>query len=581
MSVIPRIPTACVVVLSVVLVALGLWGCDDAGSPTAPGSASPSGQAASKSKSKSKPDAGAIELVFPYGSEKKQWINAVTEAFNREQHRTPAGQTIVVKPIPMGSGETMQEVLEGRLQAHLVSPASAAFIKLYNAQAQTKNGKDLVGPTQDLVLSPVIIAMWKPMAQALGWPDRPVGWSDLIDLARNEKGWAAHGFPQWGKFKFGHTHPQYSNSGLIALFAEVYAATGKQAGLTLEDVAKPETGVFLREIERSVVHYGSSTGFFGHKLFANGPTYLSAAVLYENLVIESYDRAKYPNQPFPVVAIYPKEGTFWSDHPVGIVQREWVTPGHEAAAKVYIDYLLAAPQQSKAVNFGFRPSDPAIAIGAPIDAAHGVDPAQPKTTLEVPSVSVMDAIDQLWRRQKKHANLVLVIDTSGSMKESGKLESAKLGAKELINMLGDEDTLSIVAFSNTINTILPATAMASGRTQAVNAIDSLIASGGTALYDATFQSYQQLLQHPAPDRIEAVVVLTDGKDSGSNLKLNPLLSKLNFDSETRSVRVFLIGYGEGADHQVLEQIAEKTQAKSYQGKPENIREVFKEISTFF
>jgi len=97
-----------------------------------------------------------------------------------------------------------------------------------------------------------------------------------------------------------------NDSGLISLFAEVYAASGKTAGLTLPDVQKPHTGDFLEGIEHSVVHYGSSTGFFGRKMFAAGPQYLSAAVLYENMVIESYSQS---NLPFPVVAIYPKEGT--------------------------------------------------------------------------------------------------------------------------------------------------------------------------------------------------------------------------------------------------------------------------------
>ena len=71
----------------------------------------------------------------------------------------------------------------------------------------------------------------------------------------------------------------------------MYAATGKTAGLTLADVDKPRTAEFVQGIEKSVVHYGSSTGFFGRKMFASGPQYLSAAVLYENMVIESYDSA--------------------------------------------------------------------------------------------------------------------------------------------------------------------------------------------------------------------------------------------------------------------------------------------------
>jgi hypothetical protein len=71
-------------------------------------------------------------------------------------------------------------------------------------------------------------------------------------------------------------------------------------------------------------------------------------VLYERVVLES--TSPQYHLPFPVVAIYPKEGTFWSDHPIGVVEREWVTPEHREAAKVYIDYLLARPQQERALQ---------------------------------------------------------------------------------------------------------------------------------------------------------------------------------------------------------------------------------------
>src|SRR5215468_1623813 len=341
----------------------------------------------------SAPPASRLELIFTYGSEKEKWINEVTAAFNRGDHRTSSGKTIFVRAIPMGSGEAIDEVMDGRRQPHIISPASAAFIKLGNAQSQSKFGKDLLASTDNLVLSPVVIAMWKPMAEALGWGKKPIGWAEILALARSQKGWEAYGFPQWGSFKFGHTHPQFSNSGLISLFAEVYAASGKTANLTSADVNKPRTAEFLTGIEQSVVHYGSSTGFFGRQMFSTGPQYLSAAVLYENMVIESYSQA---NLPFAVVPIYPKEGTFWSDHPIGIVERDWVTPEHREAAKAYIQYLLQPAQQQKAIAYGFHPSDVNLQIGSPLDSEHGVDPREPKTTLEVPSPQVMDAIIKLW-----------------------------------------------------------------------------------------------------------------------------------------------------------------------------------------
>src|SRR5919109_3809805 len=112
-----------------------------------------------KSKSKSAGEvvevpSNALELVFTYGSEKEKWISEVTADFNRGDHRSSSGKPIFVRAIPMGSGEAIDEVLDGHRQPHMISPASSAFIKLGNAQSQSKAGKDLIGGTENLVLSP-------------------------------------------------------------------------------------------------------------------------------------------------------------------------------------------------------------------------------------------------------------------------------------------------------------------------------------------------------------------------------------------------------------------------------------------
>jgi Ca-activated chloride channel homolog len=527
------------------------------------------------------PSGNTLELTFTYGSEKEKWINEVTNEFNRADHRSSSGKRIYVRAFPMGSGEAIDEVMEGRRQPHIISPASAAFIKLGNAQSQSKYGKDLIASTDNLVLSPVVIAMWKPMAEALGWGKKPIGWSEILALARSQKGWEAYGYPQWGSFKFGHTHPQFSNSGLISLFAETYAASGKTAGLTAADVNKPHTAEYLSAIEKSVVHYGSSTGFFGRQMFSTGPQYLSAAVLYESMVIESYSQN---NLPFPVVAIYPKEGTFWSDHPIGIVEREWVTPEHREAAKTYIQFLLQRPQQEKAITYGFRPGSVDVPLASPIDEAHGVDPKEPKTTLEVPAVPVMDAILNLWQQKKKAANVVLVLDTSGSMNDDRKIQNAREGAKQLVSLLSDGDHFSLLPFNTQITWASQNLPIRTGRDDLSRTINSLFAQGGTALYDSIDTAYQYLLNQNhqgEADSILSVVVLTDGEDTESKMHLSDLMDRIRYDGERHTIHVFTIAYGKDARKDILNQIAEATQAKAYEGTPENIVGVFKDISTFF
>lgn len=554
------------------------WACGGG----SPGGSSAAGGGTGAGGEGSRPHApNAVELLFTYGSEKEDWIKEVTAAFNDGSHKTAAGRPIYVQAVAEGSGESIDELLTGSRQAHLTSPASAAFIKLGNAESRTRTGKDLIGPTQNLVLSPVVIAMWKPMAEALGWGARPVGWGDILALARQPNGWAARGHPEWGPFRLGHTHPEFSNSGLISMLAETYAAVGKVGGLTLADVGRPATAGYVGGIESAIVHYGSSTGFFGKKMFGNGPQYLSAAVLYESLVIESTS-PKY-QLPFPVVAIYPKEGTFWSDHPVGVVEREWVTPEYREAAKVYIDYLLARPQQERALALGFRPSAVEVPLGAPIDAAHGVDPKQPQTTLEVPPVEVIDAVRKLFQQAKKRSQITLVLDVSGSMNEEHKLENAKAGATELINLLDADDTFSFLPFNNRLDWAFQGVALRDARDRARSTLDGVFASGGTALYDSIAEAheFQRRLARQQPGRISAVVVLTDGEDTDSTLKLAELLPRLRGGSESQSIPVFTIGYGRDANRAVLEQIATATGARFYEGTPANIRSVFREISTFF
>ena len=122
-------------------------------------------------------------------------------------------------------------------------------------------------------------------------------------------------------------------------------------------------------------------------------------------------------------------------------------------------------------------------LGAPIDAEHGVNPKEPKIVLDPPPVDVMKAGLDAWRQYKKHSRIVLVFDKSGSMNFGGKLSNAKKGAKQVVSMLGDEDSLGLLAFSDTAAWAEKGVKMKDGRDKVNKAIDELFAEGETALYD--------------------------------------------------------------------------------------------------
>src|SRR5882757_4458435 len=97
----------------------------------------------------------------------------------------------------------------GELKPHVFSPASGAYVALLNRSwlSQPGHTAPLSPAGEPVVLSPLVIATWKPMAEALGWPQKALGWKDLIKVNADPKGWGAHGHPEWGPFKLGHTHP--------------------------------------------------------------------------------------------------------------------------------------------------------------------------------------------------------------------------------------------------------------------------------------------------------------------------------------------------------------------------------------
>lgn len=539
-------------------------------------------ETASSGGGTARPGAAPVTVSIAYGSEKRTWLEEQLKLFGASSPRTAAGRPIRVEAKAMGSGEAQQAVLTGTFRPTVYSPASGAYVSLLNEAWLRQPGRTKpVSPQgEPLVLSPVVVAMWKPMAEALGWPEKQLGWTDILRVSTGDKGWSAFGHPEWGPFKLGHTNPEFSSSGLLSVLAEAYAGAKKTRGLTTADLATPGVGKLMAAVEASVVHYGKSTGFFADKLVERGPGYLSAAVLYENLVIESY--AKPSGNP-PLVALYPVEGTFWADHPFCILDGDWVTAEQREAAGQLLAFLRKRPAQERALAHGFRPADTQIAIGAPVDAAHGADAKQPQTLLDVPDGATLLALIEVWREYKRPADVTLVFDTSGSMRGEP-IAEAKTGAKAFLDNLGKRDSVGLLFFDSQAYPVFGPFTLGEGKEKLKARVDQAFAKGGTALYDAVAQAYEAQKERARKDprRIHALLVLTDGVDENSTrYTLAQLRDLLGKDEEGSGVKVFTIAYGAGADPKILAEIAEAGRGSTARGTATNIVQVYQDMASFF
>jgi len=523
-----------------------------------------------------------IKVLVAYSSEKKAWLEEQIGGFNATHPKLPSGTPFAIEGKAMGSGEALQDILDGRLQPAAFSPASDAYLTLLNDAwaAQPGHSKPLAPRAESVVISPLVIAMWKPMAEALGWPKKALGWSDILKLSQNPKGWSSLGRAEWGRFKLGHTHPEYSNSGLLSFLAESYAGADKTRGLSLADLALPKTRNFLTGIERSIVHYGKSTGFFSEKMLSRGPSYLSAAVLYENSVVESYAQTNGGNP--PLVSIYPREGTFWSDHPYAVLDAAWVNADQKQAAEAFLARIKERPAQERALALGLRPADTSVPVTSPIDAEHGCDAKQPQTLLSVPPADVLKQLLTVFREVKKPSDVTLIFDKSGSMRGQP-LSEAKTGAKAFLDSLQGRDQVGIEFFDSQIYPLVGPLNMAEAKADLVQRIEGVTADGGTALYDAVSAAYKEMRVRADKDegRIHALVVMTDGKDESSRLLLQELKAEFPSETQEATVKVFTIAYGSAASGQILSQIAEAGEGSHSEGTVQNIVQVYRDIASFF
>ena len=467
------------------------------------------------------------------------------------------------------------------------------------------------------MLTPLVIAMPKPMADALGYPEEPVGFKRIIELANDPEGWASVGHPEWGPFRLGKTNPNYSTSGLNFTIAQYYAATGKDAGLTTEDLSRPEAVQFATDVESAVVHYGDITMTFLNNWFATDErgtslTYASAVAVEEKSLIDynlgnpdgELAPGEVPRVPrIPLVAIYPEEGTLFSDNPFIILDAEWVTDEQKAAAAVFEEYVQRAENQTKVLEFGFRPNNPSVPLAAPVSAENGVDPNQPRAELEVPDPDVLVGILDSWAEQRKEARVLIVLDVSGSMGEPAgdgatKLDLAQQAAADALDQFKDTDEVGLWVFTTDLpnspdpnyREVVPVAPIGDRRQEMADGIAAQFPQNATPLFDVTQKSYEAMLGSYDESKINAVVFLTDGvNDDGvfadDDEQFTAVINQLQAGSEgatSRPVRVFTISYGSGADVVTLRAIAQATSAAHYDASdPSTINQVFTAVISNF
>ncbi|HMQ31546.1 MAG TPA: VWA domain-containing protein [Chloroflexaceae bacterium] len=515
------------------------------------------------------PPANALRISIAYSPEKEKWLAEQLPRFNAQGAQV-GGRPVFVEGINKSSGAARTELKNGTLDVTVWTPSASTWLEVLK---QESGNRDVAVSNEPLVLTPVVIGMWRPMAEAMGWPGTPIGWSDMLALIEDPEGWGKFGHPEWGRFSWGHTDPEISTSALSTLIAEFYAASGKQRGLSVADVQSPASQQFVRDLGQGIKHYGYNTLIFSSNMKKFGMSYISAFPMEEITLI---DFNKFDPPTTPLVAVYPKEGTFWHDNPFIVLSS--ATPEEREAAGLLYDFLLGEEAQRSAMSYGFRPANVNVPLADPISTAYGVDPTGVQTILEVPSAEVIVAAKNAWALNRKRADIMLVVDTSGSM-EGEKLALVQAGLDTFLQRILPEDRVGLITFDSEARVAAPMEPLTENRMALQGEIASMRARGKTAVFDALELARQELEALPPTedDRIRAIVLLSDGADNASATTLDAV--RVNFDES--GISIFPVAYGADADLAVVEAIADFSRTLVVQGDTGDIAQIFENLSRYF
>lgn len=522
---------------------------------------------------------------------------------------------IAVRSIASGTAESVlakgwDETVDGPAP-DVWSPAASTWISLLRSDLTSADQPDILPAAADIesiASTPLVLAMPQPMATALGWPDAELGWSDILGLIEAPDGWASKGHPEWGAFTLGKTNPTVSTSGLAATIGTMVAATGKSSDLTAADLENPEVREFARAVEASVIHYGDTTLTYLTNLQkaddgGAAMSYVSAVAIEEKSVLDynagnpSGDPATLGEHAPPrekLVAIYPKEGTLSSDNPYAILQAPWVTAEKRAGAQDFLDYLQQPAQQQRFVDAGFRTHDGKA--GALITSSDAVRADGVTIMLDAPGPTVLPLVRNLWDEVRKPARVLVLMDVSGSMQNPAggtgltRLDLAKQAAAQGMDQLSDADLVGLWSFTTDMPTestvyseLVPVADLGTVRPAIQDHLQKLLPSNGTPLYAVIRAATDYMDATYDPALINAVVVMTDGKNEyPADTDIESLVNELDDASLENGVRVFSIAYGEGSDLKVLQRLSEASRAAAYDAQdPETIDAVFSAVLSNF
>jgi Ca-activated chloride channel family protein len=438
---------------------------------------------------------------------------------------------------------------------------------------------------RSIAQSPVVVGMPEPIAQSLGWPDRKLGWSDLLRQISTG-----------GGLRTGIVDPTRDAAGLAGLLALGAAAGSDPAG-------RATTAGALRALAtgRSALREDLLEKFPRSTDAADVASSLSAAPLSEENVI-AYNAQR---PPVNLAALYLDPMPPPLDYPYAVL------PGIDAVRQTAADGLrrvlgtadfknalaaagLRGPDGSAGVGFATPVGAPPAGAAVTPSAPAGSSAAAPIGVAARVSPAVISQALGTWAAITLPGRVLGVFDISGSMGKpvqtaggATRAQVTQAAARQGLALFEDDWAVGVWVFSTKLSgsrdwqEILPISPLSARRSELLAAIDKIKPKkdGATGLYDTAYAAYRRVQQTWEPGRVNSVLLFTDGKNEDSaGLSQAQLVTALKKAVDPqRPVRMIIIGIGAEVDPNELRVITDATGGGVFTTEdPAKIGEIFLE-----
>ncbi|AUT01804.1 hypothetical protein CLI64_16220 [Nostoc sp. CENA543] len=466
----------------------------------------------------------------------ERWLVDVAEKFNQQRQTLPTGEVIQVGIRNIPSGLAAQILTAKKGQPAGYTPATKMWLELLKSE-----GLSLKEIAPALVPNQAIFAI-----QAQAYKEIAEGGEVTFDRITDAI--------LSGKIQVGYSNPYIGSSALNFLHSLLWRAAGHSQD------GKPLT---IAELESPNVN--SVFSIFQKQIALTTPTYLDLKQIwirepkkFQAIVMAYQSYVKLKKQPgFEKLAYVP----FGVPENSPLVGFDWNSAAQTLALQKFATFATSAPMQQLAKEQGYE----------------NTQYLQSSKFPPIPSGEVLKAVQAFWKQRKDGGRTVymeMIVDTSGSMEEHNRLKAVQEALRFASKHINQGNQIGLITFSDRpVRRIALAPFNELEQKRLFAAIEQLQPDGGTGLYDGLAVGLADLMakRKVDPNGRFYALLLTDGERT-HGLELNQIQDVIKHSG----VRVYPIAYGQ-VNQQELEAIAAIREGNVYQGTPERVQVLLKDL----